>query len=119
MKLFKHGVVTKRYAVKAALYRRIAKSQCNQFKYDEACLVEMFQYESLGIKDSKSFDEMKKYNGYAYGKWVRDLDVVQMKTDIMSGDFCKYEFVNTALLRIHNKKILETIVSPTWFPYIR
>ena len=78
-------------------------------------LIELYRYETFGEK-SRSFDEMKKTNGFAYGKWLRDIDVANIIEDVKSRLFCKAEFLDTALQRLHNKKFLNSIPAPKWFP---
>lgn len=67
MKILRNIKITKNYALKAALYRRIAKEYNSTYIFTHKDLIEIFDYESLGIK-SRSFDEMKLYNGFAAGK---------------------------------------------------
>ena len=69
-------MVTKKFAAKAALYRRLAKSMgspTHTFSHDD--LIEIFKYESNGI--GPNFSEMKLRNGFALGKWIRDINVAQ------------------------------------------
>jgi len=118
MKLFRHKVITKKYALKAAMYRRLARKQGMDLDFSEESLFEMFDFESIGAQ-GRSFDELKYHNGYAYGKWLRDLDVSQMVQDVRTGDFCKAEFLKTGLDRLHNVSALECVLVPTWFPFKR
>lgn len=118
MKIFKHKKVTKKYALKAALHRRLAKKVCGaNVTFNESDLVEFFEYESIGIKPC-SFDTLKARNGFALGKWLRDVDVIQITEDVEKGDFCKAEFLSKALMRLHNTEFLKNIISPTWFPFL-
>lgn len=117
MNIFRHRKVTKKYAAKAAMYRRLAmKMSPGTHSFDVGALVEMFEYESIG-NNALLFSQLKQRNGYALGKWLRDLDVSQMQEDITNGDFCKAEFLSTALERLHNKKQLASMISPVWFPW--
>lgn len=118
MKIFKHNKVTKKYALKAALHRRLAKKVCGiGVTFTEKDLVEFFDYESNGIKPC-TFDTLKARNGFALGKWLRDIDIVQISEDIEKGNFCKAEFLSTSIERLHNKDFLSNIISPVFFPFI-
>lgn len=117
MRVFKHKRVTRRYACKAALYRRLARSQgAGEYDFSESALVEMFEFESTGAAGVQ-FSTIKARNGFAYGKWLRDLDASQMCEDVRRGDFCKAEFMSGAVERIHNCSVLSRIAAPHWFPY--
>ena len=116
MKIFRHKTITKSYALKAALYRRLARKQGIKLDFSEQRLIEMFEFESLGAQ-GRLFSELKTKNGFAYGKWLRDLDVSQMVGDIRAGDFCKIEFLSTAIERLHNKKPLSFVPATEWFPW--
>ena len=109
--------VTKAFALKASLYRRLArKSGFSSTAFTKDDLLELFQQETYGIGE-RTFDQMKKTNGFAYGKWLRDIDTAGYIEGIMSGDFAKIEFLGTALERIHNQKVMDSIPSRPWFPY--
>lgn len=119
MKTFKHPRITKRFALRAAAYRRSAKANGQQkMSFTIEDLDELFLFESCGVRN-RSFDEMKRTNGFAYGKWVRDLSVAMMLDDISRGDFCKAEFLASPIQRLHNGPILRGVCAPTWFPYDR
>jgi len=113
MKLLKLNGISKKYALRAAHYRRTAKSQrVAGLDFSEAALRELFDWESRGIG---GVDKGK--NGYAYGKWCVDLSVAMWVEDILKGDFCKAEFLQTRIQKLHNKKKLEAVISPPFFPY--
>lgn len=116
MKPYRLKGISKRYAAKAAMYRRYAKSQggLGALRFTQVELLELFNYESHGIG---SVD--KKTNGFAYGKWVRDLTVSMMIEDIRNGDMCKIEFLGTAIQRIHNKTVLSSVPAGTFFPHLK
>ncbi len=115
MKLFKLNGVSKKYALRAALYRRVAKSQKNKgFVFDEKALREMHDWESRGVGNVD-----KQKNGFAYGKWCVDLSVAMWVEDLNKGDFCKAEFLQTRIQKLHNTKKLENIFANTFFPYER
>lgn len=121
MKLFnkKKVGVSKTYALKAALYRRLAKKMGGSQTFTQGDLIELYKFESTGIAD-RSFAQMKQCNGYAYGKWLRDIDCSSIVEAIDSGEFCKAEFLQTAIERIHNTSFVGTIVVTTpWFPFAR
>ena len=109
--------ISTNYALKAALYRRLARKMGGSHTFSAADLLELYYFESKGT-GSQSFDQMKKTNGFAYGKWLRDIDCSTMVEAISSGEFCKIEFLGTAIERIHNTLPLRAIVVYIpWFPY--
>ena len=111
--MFKLKGVSKKYALRAAYYRRAARDQgVAGLAFDENALRELFDWESRGVG---SVDKSK--NGFAYGKWCVDLSVSMWIEDILKGDFCKAEFLETPIQRLHNKKKLDTITAPAFFPY--
>ena len=79
MKLFRKRQVgvTKHYALKAALYRRLAKKMGGTHSFTKSDLLEVFIYESTGV-GSRTMPAMSKSNGFAYGKWLRDIDCSTM-----------------------------------------
>ena len=107
MKIWKYKI-SKKFALKASLWRRIAKSHTNSHTFSYHDLLELYDKESRGI--GRSFDSMKEDNGFAYGKWLRDLALVMMVEDVQSGDFAKIEFIDTTIQRIHNWPILEHVI---------
>lgn len=119
MKIFKHKFVTKKFALRAAAYRRAARSMLprgqEKYTFSTMDLVELFLLESKG--QGCSFHEMKARNGFAYGKWVRDLSVSMMVEDITRGDACKAEFLSSPIQRLHNEPVLRGVVAGTWFPF--
>lgn len=113
MKIFDLKGISKRYAMSAALYRRVARSQkMPGLDFSEAALRELHAFESRGVG---SVDKSK--NGFAYGKWAVDLSVSMCIEDLMKGDFCKAEFLQTRIQKLHNKKKLEAIQPPPFFPH--
>ena len=113
MKLFKLNGISKKYALRAAHYRRVARSQAVAgLAFDEDALRELYDWESRGVG---SVDKSK--NGFAYGKWCVDLSVSMWIEDILKGDFCKAEFLETRIQKLHNKKKLDTITAAVFFPY--
>lgn len=118
MKLFnkRNTKVSKKFALKAVLYRRLVIKHTgvpkNHEMFSKEKLIEMYEFESTGkTKEGfTTFTEMKKNNGYAFGKWLRDIDVANIREDIESGLFAKIEFLSTPIEVIHNKDFLETIV---------
>lgn len=119
MKLFhkKKVGVSKAYALKAVLYRRLARKMGGSQTFSQDDLFELYKFESTGVAD-RSFAQMKQHNGYAYGKWLRDIDCSSIVEAIGSGEFCKIEFLQTAIERVHNTSFVGTIVVTTpWFPF--
>lgn len=113
MNIFKHQLITKRYALKAALFRRLAKnSKQKNLSFTEQDLINLFNYETHGIG---KIDERK--NGFAYGKWIRDLSISMMIEDIQSGIFCKADFLDTVINKLHNNSILKMIMGKPFLKY--
>jgi hypothetical protein len=113
MKLFKLNGISKKYAMRAAHYRRTAKGQgVAGLEFSEAALRELLNWESRGIG---GVDKGK--NGYAYGKWCVDLSVAMWVENLQKGDVCKAEFLQTRIQKLHNKKKLEAIIPGAFFPY--
>lgn len=111
--MLKLNGISKKYALRAAHYRRTAKSQrVAGLDFSEAALRELFDWESRGVGGVD-----KGRNGYAYGKWCVDLSVAMWVEDILKGDFCKSEFLQTRIQKLHNKKKLEAVIGPPFFPY--
>lgn len=113
MKLFKHSRITKKYALAAVNYRRVARrsGHMDQLKFGLAELEALYDYETFGIG---SVD--KKTNGYTYGKWLVDLSVSMWIEDIKRGDAVKWEFISTPITRLQYEKKLEAIIPGRWFP---
>lgn len=114
MKLFNLHGIPKKYALRAAHYRRVARSQnVSGLDFSEKALRDLFVWESRGEGSAD-----KSRNGFAYGKWCVDLSVAMWVESISSGDFCKSEFLQTPLQRLHNQSKLEKIVvTQPFFPY--
>lgn len=53
----------------------------NNPMFSAEMLVELYKFESTG-KATRTFETMKKDNGYALGKWLRDLDVSMIREGI-------------------------------------
>ena len=113
MKLFKLKGVSKKYALRAAHYRRAARGQdMVGLAFDETALRELHDWESRGVG---SVDKSK--NGFAYGKWCVDLSVSMWVEDLLKGDFCKSEFLGTRIQKLHNTKKLEAVIASPFFPH--
>ena len=113
MKIFKLKGVSKNYALRAAQYRRVARAQkVAGLAFDESALRELHDWESRGIGGVD-----KSRNGFAYGKWCVDLSVSMWIEDILKGNFCKAEFLETRIQKLHNTKKLETIIPKPFFPH--
>lgn len=108
MKIFsaKRVGVSKRFAAKAAMYRRLAKamSRSKKFSYTHDDLIELYNYESRGITNGTSFETMRQRNGFAFGKWLRDIDVAQYKEDLMSGLINPIELLG-GVGAVHNREL--------------
>ena len=105
--------LSKQYMLQAALFRRTAMRHMNWSKSDPRfsadMLIELYRYESTG-EANRHYDAMKRDNGYAMGKWMRDIDVANIKQGIKCGDFAKIEFLETPLERLHNKAFISKII---------
>lgn len=113
MKTLRLAGISKKYALRAALYRRVARGQkVESLDFSETSLRELYAWESCGVG---GVDKSK--NGFAYGKWCVDLSVAMWIEDLAKGDFCKAEFLTTRLQKLHNQRKLESITSGTFFPY--
>lgn len=108
--------ISKKYLLKAALYRRMAIATGRLDKkselFNEDKLIELYQFESTGRTNNDNVTSLKqilKSNGYAYGKFLRDCFVSDMVKDVKSGLFLKIEFLSTPLERLHNQDVLDKI----------
>ena len=116
-KILKRLKVSKAFAIKACLYRRLARSyNASKWTFTLADLQELYQYESTG-KRTRSFDEMKKTNGFALGKWLRDIDVANYREAYLNGEFAKIEFLSTDIERLHNKHVFDNLPLVAFFPF--
>lgn len=105
--------LSKQYMLQAALFRRTAMSHMNWNKsyprFSADMLIELYRYESTG-EANRHYDAMKRDNGYAMGKWLRDIDVANIKQGVKCGDFAKIEFLGTLLEQLHNSKFISEII---------
>lgn len=116
-RILKRLKVSKAFAIKACLYRRLARSyNADKWTFTLADLQELYQYESTG-KRTRSFDEMKKTNGFALGKWLRDIDVANYREAYLNGEFAKIEFFSTDIERLHNKHVFDNLPLVAFFPF--
>ena len=106
--------ISKKYLLKAALYRRMAMQTGGLDKqselFNEDKLIELYHFESTGRTNDSNVTSLKqilKSNGYAYGKFLRDCFVSDMVKDVKSGLFFKCEFLSTPLERLHNQDVLD------------
>lgn len=58
----------------------------NNPMFSAEMLVELYKFENTG-KATITFEAMKKDNGYALGKWLRDLEVSMIREGIQEGLF--------------------------------
>nr|DAN37174.1 MAG TPA: hypothetical protein [Caudoviricetes sp.] len=116
-RILKRLKVSKAFAIKACLYRRLArKYNADKWTFTLGDLQELYQYESTG-KRTRSFDEMKKTNGFALGKWLRDIDVANYREAYLNGEFAKIEFLSTDIERLHNKHVFDNLPLVAFFPF--
>lgn len=83
MKIRINGVKIKDdYLLKAALFRKCTINYLDVSKdnpmFSAEMLIELYKFESTG-KATRTFEAMKKDNGDALGKWLRDLDVLMIR----------------------------------------
>ena len=112
MKVFRLKGISKKYAMRAAYYRRVARSHMSGLDFSEEALRALHAKESRGVG---SVD--KAVNGYAYGKWLIDLSVAMWVEDIQSGNACKAEFLKTAIQRLHNSQKLKLVLAGPLFAF--
>jgi hypothetical protein len=114
VKIFKLKGLSKKYALRAAMYRRSARLQgsIGLLDYSEQALRELHLWESTGVGGVD-----KGRNGYAYGKWLVDITVKAWVEDIQAGDACKAEFLTTALQRLHNTSKLQHVITGELFAW--
>lgn len=98
--------ISRKYLRLAAVYRRYAASSL--YDYSRAMLIECYNAETHGGPVSKN-------NGYAFGKWCKDLSVVQWIEDIRKGNACKAEFY-TPKDKWWSGPALRNVVVGPWFP---
>lgn len=115
MKLFHKRTVgvSKKYAVKAALFRRLASNMGDKHSpaFSRENLIAHYQYESLGGTEPD-----KKTNGYAAGKFMFDITVSNIIESIKAGEFLACEFTCTAINRLHYTQALADVhVDPKVF----
>lgn len=98
--------VTKKFAAKAAMYRRAARKMGDKkLSYTKEDLVELYAFESRG-EGTRDFYAMRQTNGFALGKWLRDIDIAQIREDMQNGLFLPIEFLGLEGLGfIHNKEV--------------
>lgn len=99
MKLFKHlklgGYRVSRQALRHySLYRR---ASIGNLPYGLKELTDFHIYESSGkLPDGiEKFTAFSHTNAYANGKWIMRLTQDAITEDILKGDFCKAEFMNS------------------------
>lgn len=113
MKLFTLSGISKKYALRAANYRRSARSQgVRGLDFSEASLRGLHAWESRGVG---KVDKSK--NGYAYGKWIVDLSVSMWVEDLRAGNVCKHEFLQTRIQKLHNEAKLQAVIPAPFFPH--
>lgn len=104
--------ISRKYIRHAAVYRRYAgyrQPYTNTFDFSKDALIECYNHETHGIRPAKN-------NGYVYGKWCKDISVVQWIEDIVNGYACKAEFY-TPKDKWWSAQALKNVVVTHWFPY--
>lgn len=101
--------ISRKYLRLAAVYRRFAGDKTT-FSFSKESLIECYAHESRGLPYSKN-------NGYVFGKWCKDLSVVQWIEDIKKGDACKAEFYTAKDSWWAVRALENVVVQCAWFPY--
>ena len=112
MRIMRLKGISKKYALRAAHYRRVARTLSSELDFSEKALRELHAWESSGVG---GVDKAK--NGYAYGKWLVDLNTSMWIEDIQAGHACKAEFLSTPLERLHNTSKLGGVVAGVFFAW--
>lgn len=104
MKVFNKRKVgcSKKFAAKAAMYRRLARNMGGNFEFSHEDLLELYRYESTGQGGKSAFETMRQRNGFALGKWLRDIDTAQYIEDLRSGMIAPNELLEGVGI-VHNK----------------
>ena len=104
MKVFKKKSVgcSKKFAAKAAMYRRLAKGMGSTLTFTREDLIELYMYESTGKGGKSAFESMRQRNGFALGKWLRDIDTAQYIEDLRNGMINPKELLEGVGI-VHNK----------------
>lgn len=70
MKIFNKRRVgcSKKFAAKAAMYRRLARGMGTKLTFTREDLIELYEYESTGKGGKSAFESMRQRNGFALGK---------------------------------------------------
>lgn len=104
MKIFNKRRVgcSKKFAAKAAMYRRLARRMGSTLEFTHEDLIELYTYESTGKGGKSAFESMRQRNGFALGKWLRDIDTAQYIEDLRSGIISPRELLEGIGI-VHNK----------------
>lgn len=104
MKIFNKRRVgcSKKFAAKAAMYRRYARRTGANLSFTREDLIELYEYESTGKGGKSAFESMRQRNGFALGKWLRDIDAAQYIEDLREGLICPAELLEGMGI-VHNK----------------
>lgn len=104
MKIFNKRRVgcSKKFAAKAAMYRRLARRMGTKLAFTREDLIELYEYESTGKGGKSAFESMRQRNGFALGKWLRDIDVAQYIEDLRQGLIHPMELLEGVGV-VHNK----------------
>lgn len=104
MKVFNKRKVgcSKKFAAKAAMYRRLARGMGSALTFTREDLLELYIYESTGKGGKSAFESMRQRNGFALGKWLRDIDVAQYIECLQEGLFHPKEYLEGVGI-VHNK----------------
>lgn len=104
MKIFNKRRVgcSKKFAAKAAMYRRLARGMGSTLAFTHEDLIELYTYESTGKGSKSAFESMRQRNGFALGKWLRDIDTAQYIEDLRSGIISPRELLEGIGI-VHNK----------------
>ena len=93
---------SKKFAAKAAMYRRLARGMGSTLTFTREDLLELYMYESTGKGGKSAFESMRQRNGFALDKWLRDIDTAQYIEDLRSGMINPKELLEGVGI-VHNK----------------
>ena len=64
------------------MYRRLARGMGSTLTFTREDLIELYTYESAGKGSKSVFESMRQRNGFALGRWLRDIDTTQYIEDL-------------------------------------
>lgn len=107
--MLKMSGISRKYLRLAAVYRRYAGPNTG-FSFTKEMLKECYNHETHGGSASK-------HNGFVFGKWCKDLSVVQWVEDVRKGNACKAEFYTPKDQWWAEPALKNVVVGPAFFPF--